>query len=98
MPYIIQEDRDAVDAAVDKLVEAIRRAAVLAGALNYAICRLAVGVTNPSGYEQIANMIGHVNRAAGELERRMLDPYEDKCIKLNGDLEEFERYDLKHSV
>lgn len=28
--------------------------------------------------------------AAAEIERRLLGPYEDKCVEKNGDLEEFQ--------
>jgi activator of 2-hydroxyglutaryl-CoA dehydratase len=38
-------------------------------------------------FESISAAIGMLERAAHEVERRVLDPYEDKKIKENGDIQ-----------
>lgn len=96
MPYIIQEDRDCVDEKINELIEAMRSApsGKLGGVLNYTICRLACSVLRPKGYTETSDMLGHVRSAETEMRRRLLDPYEDECVKRNGDLVEFYCYPL----
>jgi len=92
MPYISRHDREFLDDQINELVEAISAvpSQKTGGALNYAICRLAIGSQEPRGYTEISNMLGHIRSAETEMRRRLLDTYEDKCILENGDLKEFD--------
>ena len=97
MPYISPEDREHIESAdlgqlIDKLAAALASvpSGKVGGALNYTICRLAIGSLKPKGYSQLSDMLGHVHSAETEMRRRLLDPYEDECIEKNGDLKEFQ--------
>ena len=102
MPYISQEDRLYLNKFVNKYgQDRIQELAgdinsvpsgKIGGALNYVICRLTLRSQRPIGgwaYRSLSNAIGHIESAAAEIRRRLLDPYEDKCIEQNGDLKEF---------
>lgn len=97
MPYISQEDRDYLDGEFGDLIEHLANlitnvpSGKTGGALNYVICRLAMNSQPADGYTDLSNMIGHVESAAKEMRRRLLDPYEDECIEKNGDLDEFRK-------
>lgn len=106
MPYISEADRRYVDICVRLLgedgespsVENIASILVtvpsgkVKGAFNYFVTRLfchTFDVKN-AGYTQLSDSIAVMVDMEHELRRRVLDPYEDKVIKSNGDLPEFE--------
>jgi len=54
--------------------------------LNFLIARTYLKVVGNS-YYNISTVVNAVEDSAKELRRRLLDPYEDKKIKQNGDVE-----------
>lgn len=104
MPYIAQEDRNAVDAAVDALADRIverskaaDNEAAFAGLLNYASTRLALTVIRKRfgkmRYWVIAATTGALRNAAEEFYRRVGTPYEEAQIAKNGDVDLYAEYD-----
>lgn len=104
MPYIPQDDRDAVDAAIDELADRIvERAnvadneAAFAGLLNYASTRLALAVIRKRfdrlRYWIIAATTGALRNAAEEFYRRVGTPYEEAQIAKNGDVDMYAEFD-----
>ena len=89
MPYTTIEDRTPeMSMAIDVLTEQIKNK----GDLNYTICQLVgklILKTGGMGYTNISNWIDGVDGAERELTRRLLNPYEDKKIEENGDVESF---------
>lgn len=83
MPYIKQEDRKVMDMIVKIMCEADIRAN---GDLNYilfAFCKRHADLN----YNSLKNYIGELRQCATEIERRILAPYEDEKLKINGDVE-----------
>lgn len=78
MPYISQEKR--------LLVEKFGPAE--AGELNYLITKLIVDywATNGPSYQCINNIVGALEGAKAEFQRRIVEPYEDKKRADNGDV------------
>jgi hypothetical protein len=78
MPYIKEERRQRM------WIEAPQNA----GELNYAITKLLVGYWNSQGrcYQRINDIIGAVEGAKAEFQRRVVGKYEDQKIKENGDV------------
>lgn len=104
MPYIPQDDRDAVDAAIEELADRIvERAnvadneAAFAGLLNYASTRLALAVIRKRfdrlRYWIIAATTGALRNAAEEFYRRVGTPYEEAQIVKNGDVDLYAEFD-----
>jgi len=91
MPYTKQEDRTpTMKEAIAKLASEIKNK----GDLNYTICQLTgmlIIKTGGMGYTNVSNWIDGVHGAERELTRRLLNPYEDKKIEENGDVEAFEQ-------
>jgi hypothetical protein len=85
VPYIIDEDRNILNAFLNPLFDNLRDAPP--GYLNYAISRIvwALFEDNPC-YENGNKLIGVLNCAALEFYRRKLAPYEDKQMHANGDI------------
>jgi hypothetical protein len=91
MPYIAQEDRRALDPAIEKLVDAVRERAEqhqgsFEGYLNYALTRLVLGVVPERRYASIARVTGVLENAKQEFYRRYAAPYEDEQIDKSGDV------------
>ena len=61
------------------------------GAFNYFTSRLWSHVfqVEQLGYTGLSDAIAVFNDMSCETRRRLMDPYEDKCIKKNGDLPEW---------
>lgn len=84
MPYIKQERRDIIyrDGCMypDNMVTA--------GELNYAITELVHNYWNIPGnnYQRINDIIGALEGAKAEFQRRVVEDYEDEKIKENGDI------------
>ena len=89
MPYTKEEDRtEMMRKAIDVLTDEIKNK----GDLNYTICQLTgqlILKTGGMGYTNVSNWIDGVDGAERELTRRLLNPYEDKKIEENGDVEAF---------
>lgn len=79
MPYIDESFRTHIEKG---------HAPLTAGHLNYALCDLLlryVKVRNLS-YQTINDVIGALEGAKAEFQRRVVAPYEDRKIAENGDL------------
>ena len=91
MPYTKQEDRTPeMKEAIATLAKEVKNK----GDLNYTICQLTgmlIIKTGGMGYTNVSNWIDGVHGAERELTRRLLNPYEDKKIEENGDVEAFEQ-------
>ena len=63
------------------------------GCANYIISRIIAGGLKPEGgwrYMWLNRAYGTFLSAASEFSRRLIGPYEDNCIKSNGDIPEYE--------
>ena len=81
MPYISQEERRDLFAGGDILT---------AGQLNYQITVLVVEYlrTNKLNYQTINDIVGALEGAKAEFQRRVVNPYEKDKIETNGDVYE----------
>ncbi len=107
MPYISREDRKHLESCefppIDNLAEDIRHipSGKVGGALNYTICRLACLSMRPEegwSYASLSEVIGHVESAAAELRKRLLNPYEEYAKHKNGDVEELADIEREHNI
>ena len=98
MPYIKKENRKNLDPHIDALAEAIvaeskkeNYEAAFSGLLNYSVTRLALKIIKLQfgkiRYWIVATMTGTFKNIADEFYRRLASPYEDKQIKINGDVD-----------
>jgi len=87
MPYIKSERRPVLDTHINALVRCIRDI----GELNYCITRLALRFLTYVGlnYANLAGVVGTLHLISTEMERRVINPYEDKKIAENGDVPEY---------
>jgi len=78
MPYITQRDRQAL-----RFFNPLTP-----GELNYAITLLMIGYVKAHGkkYEVLNAVVGAVESAKAEFQRRVVAPYEDTKIAENGDV------------
>lgn len=96
MPYIKQHHRDHLDESIDIIIDSIDENHALddrEGVCNYVITRIVVGSLKPvTGwrYKALNRAHGTFMSAAAEFYRRLVAPYEDKCIKQNGDITDYE--------
>ena len=82
MPYIDPIDRP----EMDKVVEMMKEVGVLAdGDLNYILFKFCKEYVKPS-YNTYKNFLGELTECQEEIRRRILAPYEDKKIQMNGDV------------
>ena len=93
MPYIHQDRRDQLDHEIFALQSSMtllnqHMGPLVAGDLNYIVYSLALQYIKikGSGYNNISDAIKALTGAAHEVERRILDPYEDSVIEKNGDI------------
>jgi hypothetical protein len=79
MPYIEKHERVGI-AATGQLLTA--------GQLNYALTRVVQGYVEQHGlrYQTINDVVGALEGAKAEFQRRVVAPYEDSKIKQNGDV------------
>lgn len=102
MPYINEEMRVrdnwedySLDSQIVDLISVIKSsysAQEFEGVCNYCISRLVAGVMKPEtgwSYKWLNRVHGTFLSAAAEFYRRIVGPYEDKCIKKHGDIEEY---------
>lgn len=83
MPYIKEEDRSKFDIPAKEIAEKAENA----GCLNYAITVILHNYINKKGlkYANLNEVHGMLDCCNKELYRRITGPYEDSCIKRNGD-------------
>jgi len=101
MPYIKKEDRAELNQHIDSLVDMIKDLSnnKLAGTLNYIISRLTWKLCgfNKSGkfsYSRLNTVAGAMELAKLEFQRRLVSPYEDLKIRINGDIGSEERKEI----
>lgn len=84
MPYITRDRR----AAIDPRVYAKDCYPLTAGELNYAITMLmkAYWQNHNRSYQTINDIVGAVEGAKAEFQRRVVVPYENDKIETNGDV------------
>jgi len=91
MPYIAKDERDDMDYALNLLKAYLEVSDDLpVGKLNYIVSSLVshlIGIYGTS-YTIGNNLVGVLECAKQELYRRILIPYEDAKIELNGDVYE----------
>lgn len=87
MPYIPQDQRPAIDAALADFISHIRSLPTdkQDGALNYAFSTVIYQIYEPSYYNYNRAM-GMLASVQAELYRRKVAPYEDEKIAKNGDV------------
>jgi len=89
MPYIAQSDRDLYDNIIDELTNSLFTVddQKTPGHLNYIITSLLLKVYGRNiRYYQHNEIIGMLECCKQEFYRRQTSPYEDICIKKNGDV------------
>ncbi len=82
MPYVKQEKRPTLDLIVELMSKLDIKAD---GDLNYVLFAFCKRYVFPS-YNNYKNYCGELRQCATEIERRMLDPYEDVKKDENGDV------------
>lgn len=88
MPYTKEYDRVGQYDPIEELAREIK----VKGDLNHAICELTALVIlrhGGMGYTNLSEWIDAVNGARKEMERRLLNRYEDEKIVENGDVRSF---------
>ena len=82
MPYIKQDDRRVVDIVLE--VPVMENA----GELNYVLTRVIKDYLDQFGksYRTMNDIVGALESAKVEFQRRIVAPYEDKKIDENGDV------------
>ena len=86
MPYIIPEERDNLDPAIEALSRQLGSHAA-PGTMNYVITRI-LQSQKPVTYLNINTQVGILECVKLELYRRIAVPYETAKIKQNGDVYE----------
>jgi hypothetical protein len=82
MPYVVPEARPKLDDVVEVMA---KNCVKPNGGLNYVLFAYCKRHIQPS-YGNYKNYIGEIIEASCEIRRRLLAPYEDEKIKLNGDV------------
>lgn len=84
MPYIKIEDRDSIDKYASDLGSVIRSG----GELNFSFCTIIDEYISFHGlnYQNISDIIGALEGAKAEFQRRIVGPYEDQKLIENGDV------------
>lgn len=90
MPYIVHELRDKyADNGLSELMNFIEEeGTITSGDLNYLFTELSIAYTNARGleYQSFNDVEGAHGKSMKEYDRRVVDPYEDMKILLNGDV------------
>lgn len=87
MPYILTTERDKLKPATDAVAAVIDKDTT-AGDLNYMISLMAKAYIAAKGlrYEHLNAVVGALDSAKAEFQRRVVAPYENKKIAENGDV------------
>ena len=84
MPYIEPKDRPNMDEIVNHMhFNGVKPD----GKLNYILFKLCRQTVVPESYNGYKNFIGELEECIAEIRRRLLGPYEDTKIQINGDVE-----------
>lgn len=88
MPYIDEDARARLDTAAQPLLDELRNNTPTEGELNYLVCTLVKQYVASHGdsYATFNAAMGALECAQLEIYRRLITPYEDKKIQLNGDV------------
>lgn len=91
MPYLKREDKEKVEELIEETNRSFRDIGgelKTAGELNYTVTQLIRGyfIDNGGRYQQINDVVGALDSAKAEFQRRIVGPYEDLKIKDNGDV------------
>lgn len=101
MPYVPKKNREFIDTWVRQLAAAIRnertmmapaaqleadRMTVEAGLLNYAVTTLILNLMGEPKYWKFPLLKGVLGDVIDEFNRRVVAPYEDEKIAVNGDV------------
>ena len=89
MPYINKDSRAEYDNEINSLVEKLDGwdNDTLSGHLNYIFFRIASVLGTDEPYARRAVVSSALAEAQAEFRRRVMAPYEDEKIELNGDVE-----------
>lgn len=101
MPYIVPSVRQKIDPLIEELANSITAEAVdagdetaFAGILNYTATRLTLLVVRALftrlRYWHVALIVGVFTNVKDEIYRRVGEPYENKQMRLNGDVDAIE--------
>ena len=91
MPYIKYKDRDRIEEEVFKDNIGLKDLGVeckTSGELNYVLTDIIIGYMKGSGksYSTMNDIVGALECCKQEFIRRVVNPYEDEKIKINGDV------------
>ena len=99
MPYIEENEREELDAAIEGMVCAIRNKrtglddpndlSIYLGRINYCFSRVIGQLIKTVSYKKIAMITGVLENIKQEFYRRLASVYEDQKINENGDLREY---------
>jgi len=88
MPYIIPSQREKYTDALKTLKELMLDYGTSSGELNYLIYSLCLIYMKEKGttYKHLEDVVGTLENVKAEFIRRVVFPYEDQKIELNGDI------------
>lgn len=89
MPYIEETRRKNLDKALEGILYMFETVeGIEPGDLAYALTRIAQGFIKHHGksYTSMSATVGVIETVKHEIQRRMLDPYEDKKKEIHGDV------------
>ena len=97
MPYTKKEARAQTEQCIAEIVSIIRKHpdADMDGEVNFAISSLVARIYRPASgwrYHWLHRAHGVFATAGAEFYRRLVAPYEDRCIEKNGDLAEYREF------
>lgn len=98
MPYIHQGSRSDLESSIKRLADDIEfyyddNDGGLDGVLNYAVTELVARTMKPKTgwrYFNLHRAYGVFFAAAAEFYRRLVAPYEDRAMRLNGDISAYD--------
>lgn len=87
MPYIKSNEKKKWEAALEN-IDITTESGISPGDLNYIITRIIHMYVNHKGlnYTYLNDVVGVLESAKAEFQRRVVGPYEDNKIVLNGDV------------
>lgn len=87
MPYVTESERRQFECAIKELQIGMS-AGITVGQLNYLFTRIALIYTELRGlnYTCLNDVVGALESAKAEFQRRLVAPYEEKKANKNGDV------------
>ena len=99
MPYINEEERIELDAAIENMTQSIRDIqshlanpndfSIYLGRINYCFSRVIAGLMKDVSYKKIAMITGVLENIKQEFYRRVAENYENNKIAQHGDIKEY---------